>query len=182
MPRLGPAAGRGRHRGHGSRPQASRRLPQGGAGHGKSGGAGAGAAQSAASCGEHHRRIRPARRGGHQPLRQRQRGRAEPHPGGLRSIRRAGGAVRGLGKGRRGRPGAGPGGHPPGRRNRWDLYLYLSRRAFPAGENRDRGPADLPGRGRGLQRRRRAGAGTAGVHGPWRSAGVHGQDPVFLLR
>ena len=50
------------------------------AGGGKPGGSGAWPAQFAQARGEHHPCVRPARRGGHQPLRQRHRGRAEPHP------------------------------------------------------------------------------------------------------
>ena len=86
---------------------------QGRAGPGGPGGPGAGPAQPAAPCGEHHPGVRPALRGGHQPLPHRHRGGAAAGGGQVQGAGGQRGPQRGVGQGRRGRRGPGPGGHPP---------------------------------------------------------------------
>ena len=75
--------------------------------------------------GEHHQRLRPALRGGHQPLPHRHRGRAGPDRGEVQGAGRQRGPVRGLGQGRRGRQGPGRGSGAPVRAaQRLPLHAY----------------------------------------------------------
>ena len=103
----GPQPRRGGRRGHGARAEEPRRRGEGRSQRREPRGVGGGSAESAAARGEHHEGVPAAVRRGHQPLPHGHGSRAQAGGGQVPRAGRERGVVRGVGEGRRGRPGPG---------------------------------------------------------------------------